>query len=163
MTPARVTITLPILAIDPGCDESAYVIYRDGKVLDHGKVQNGDALYVIRSSGAVDVVIERIASYGMAVGAEVFETCVWSGRFMQAAISGGLPVTRLYRRDVKLYLCQSPRAKDANVRQALIDRYGGKAAAIGTKKSPGPLYGVKADVWAALAVAVCHADGVRSK
>ena len=26
-----------------------------------------------------------------------------------------------------------PAAKDANVRQALIDRYGGKAAAIGTK------------------------------
>jgi hypothetical protein len=46
-------------------------------------------------------------------------------------------------------------AKDANIRQALIDRFGGsKEAAIGTIKRQGPLYGVKGHEFAALAVAV---------
>ena len=60
----------------------------------------------------------------------------------------------VYREDVKLHLCGSPRAKDANIRQALIDRWGGKAEAVGTVKKPGPLYGVKSHAWSALAVAV---------
>ena len=55
---------------------------------------------------------------------------------------------------MKLTLCGDARAKDPNIRAALIDRWGGsKAAAVGTKKSPGPLYGFKSDMWAALAVA----------
>jgi hypothetical protein len=51
---------------------------------------------------------------------------------------------------VKLHLCNSPRAKDGNVRQALIDRVGPQ----GTKKGQGPTYGIKSHEWAALAVAV---------
>ena len=34
----------------------------------------------------------------------------------------------------------------------------GKGTAVGLKASPGPLYGFKADLWAALAVAVTVAD-----
>lgn len=93
-----------------------------------------------------------IASYGMAVGAEVFETCVWIGRFMQA--HPDLNMHRIKRGDVKMHLCHSMRAKDANIRQALIDRLG----APGTKKNPGKTYGVSGDVWAALAVAVTYHD-----
>jgi hypothetical protein len=107
-------------------------------------------------------VIEQIAGMGMAVGQEVFETCVWSGRFWQAMEERGMQVARLPRREVKLHLCGSCRAKDANVRQALIDRYGGKEKAIGNKANPGPLRGISADVWAALAVGVTYLDGVRS-
>ena len=51
-------------------------------------------------------------------------------------------------------LCNSMRAKDANVRQAILDRFGGKAAAIGRKRQPGPLYGIAGDLWAALAVGI---------
>lgn len=65
---------------------------------------------------------------------------------------------RIFRRDIKLHLCNSVRAKDANIRQALIDRYGGKEKAIGKKKSPGPLYGIKSHMWAALALAVTYHD-----
>jgi hypothetical protein len=60
----------------------------------------------------------------------------------------------VFRRDVKLSLCGSARAKDGNIRTALIDLHGGKEAAIGRKKTPGPLWGVHADVWAALALAI---------
>ena len=155
-----------LLAIDPGTRESAWVsLGMDGTVHGFGKVSNLQMLAIVMSHGSVDdaLAIERIASYGMAVGAEVFETCVWTGRFIQQWMhySDMLhpSVVDVYRKDVKLHLCGSPRAKDANIRQALIDRYGpGKDSAIGTKKNPGPLYGVKADIWAALAVGVTTID-----
>jgi hypothetical protein len=69
---------------------------------------------------------------------------------MQNAQVQGGDVSLVFRRDVKLHLCDSPRAKDGNVRQALLDRLGPQ----GTKKAPGPTYGVKSHEWAALAVAV---------
>jgi hypothetical protein len=60
---------------------------------------------------------------------------------------------------VKMHLCGNTRAKDGNIRQALLDRFGpGKAIACGTKKQPGPLYGVSKDVWQALALAVTWSD-----
>jgi hypothetical protein len=58
---------------------------------------------------------------------------------------------------VKLHLCGSSRAKDPNVRTALLDRFGG-AGAKGTKAAPGPLYGIAADLWSALAIAVTWTD-----
>jgi hypothetical protein len=114
--------------------------------------------YVARQGGADLIAIEMIASYGMPVGREVFETCVWIGRFVQAACA--LPCEYVYRKDVKLYLCGNARAKDSNVRQAIIDRFGGKDKAIGRKKNPGPLHGVKGDLWAALAVGLYVADSM---
>lgn len=103
------------------------------------------------------LAIEMIASYGMPVGREVFETCVWIGRFQQAWHSPE-DVRLVYRKDVKLHLCGTAKAKDANVRQALLDLYprtgGGATPQIGTKAKPGPLYGVSSHAWPALAVAV---------
>jgi hypothetical protein len=152
-----------ILAIDPGPTMSAWVEYRDGRPVNFGKWNNYSVLEIVACSDAERMAVESIASYGMAVGAEVFETCVWSGRFIERwnVRWDESTIARVYRKDVKLHLCASPRAKDTNVRQALIDRYGpGKELAIGRKASPGPLYGVTADVWAALAVAVTVADRV---
>lgn len=146
-----------MIAIDPGPAQSAWVQYDGSQVLAAGIESNDDVLRRIYCEWGADeeLVIEMIASYGMPVGREVFETCVWIGRFMEAA--GGAEL--VYRKDVKLHLCGSPRAKDANIRQALIDRFGpGKDKAIGTKAKPGPLYGFKADMWAALAVAVTYDD-----
>lgn len=70
-----------------------------------------------------------IASYGMPVGKEVFETCVWIGKFAEAS---GMKESYIYRKDEKMNICHSMKAKDSNIRQALIDRFG----VVGTKKNP---------------------------
>jgi hypothetical protein len=158
-----------VLAIDPGPVESAYVFYDTAsrKPTGFGKRPNADVLSgfasVAREGGKWQLVVEMIASYGMPVGAEVFETCVWIGRFIQEwehhfdYLAHPRPAL-IYRKDVKLRLCGTTKAKDSNIRQRLIDIYGGKEAAIGCKAKPGPLYKVKADAWAALAVAVAYTD-----
>lgn len=156
-----------LLAIDPGNTESALLTYDTvtARPVAWSKCDNEDARGLVASARVDRVAIEMVASYGMPVGREVFETCVWIGRFMESWLvgwdhSGERDVPELvYRRDVKLHLCGSPRAKDGNIRQALIDRYGpGKERAVGLKRSPGPLYGMKADCWSALAVAITAAE-----
>lgn len=150
---------MTILAIDPGPGESAWVRYdaRANRVLLASKQPNPSVLGQWWSLADV-VVIEQVRSYGMPVGAEVFDTVHWSGRFHQAALgeygAADPSVVLMPRKDVKLHLCQSLRANDATIRQALIDKFGGKDKAIGRKSSPGPLYGLKADCWQALALGV---------
>lgn len=140
-----------ILALDPGTTETAFVRWNGSRILEAEHWPNADIRQVLIGREYDAVACEMIASYGMAVGREVFETCVWIGRFVEVAKAEAHLV---YRRDVKLHLCHSPRAKDANVRQALIDRLG----APGTKKNPGATYGMKSHLWAALAVAVYAFD-----
>jgi hypothetical protein len=150
-----------ILAIDPGTTQSGWCIFDDEKlqVIDSGVLENEVLLLAVGDSRG-RLAIEMIASYGMAVGREVFETCVWIGRFQQAWHKPGA-VELVYRRDVKLHLCGDPRAKDPNVRQALIDLFprtgGGKTPQIGVKAQPGPLFGVSSHAWPALGVAVTTA------
>lgn len=144
---------MKIFAIDPGPTESAFVVLENGKVSSFGKVCNESLLegLLMRPNEEEILVIEQIASYGMAVGVEVFETCFWSGRFAQAW-SGKFD--RLKRHEIKMHLCHTARAKDGNIRQALIDKLGPP----GTKKSKGVTYGISGDVWSALAVAVTYAE-----
>jgi hypothetical protein len=151
-----------ILAIDPGSSQSAYLGLEGDRVYDFGIVPNEVmvGVHLALHIGADVVVIEWTAPRGMPASAELFETMWWAGRFAQAAM-GQVRVERLKRGDVKRHLCGTTAATDTNVRAALIDRFGGvggKAAAIGLKASPGPLYGVSKDVWAALAVAVTYSD-----
>jgi hypothetical protein len=145
-----------ILAIDPGPEQSAYVQYANGPV-ESGILPNEELLESIRLVFEIShLAIEGIACYGMPVGKETFDTCIWIGRFIEA--NGGVH-NLVYRSDVKMHLCRSMRAKDPMIRQALIDRFGpGKEKAIGTKKNPGPLYGIKSHCWSALAVAVTYCD-----
>lgn len=150
-----------MLAIDPGPTESAWVGTEGGVVL-FGKEPNETILTRICAVHWNAVVVEMIASYGMAVGAEVFETCVWIGRFEQTCRARA-PFHRMFRRDVKLHWCGTTKANDSNIRQAVIDHYGGKEKAIGNKRTPGPLYGIKADVWQALALGLAwQAKGASS-
>ncbi len=146
-----------IIAIDPGDKMSAGVCYDQicRSVVGSIYADNSEVLgWMWQQDPSQILAIEMIASYGMSVGKEVFETCVWIGRFLQA---WGGPTQLVYRRDVKLHLCGSARAKDGNIRQALLDKFGG-AGACGTKKARGPLYGISGDKWAALAIAVTWAE-----
>lgn len=159
---------MTILALDPGNTQTGYAVIEmpEFRLVEFGKIDNEEMLGRIVGSALppVDaVVIEMVASYGMAVGREVFETCVWTGRFHQAA---GHPNTHyVYRKEEKEILCGSLRAKDANIRQALIDRYArhdlknGK----GTKANPDVFYGVSKDVWAAIAVGVTYYELTRKE
>lgn len=148
-----------ILGIDPGTTHSAAVWWDGDKVLGYEYLENNQLLAALAPTTVpvkvYQVAIEMIASYGMPVGRETFETVRWIGRFQQHLIYCGYSEPELlYRKDIKLHLCGSMRAKDANVRQALIDRFGPP----GTKGKPGALYGIKSHGWAALAVAVTAWD-----
>ena len=102
-------------------------------------------------AGVTTCAIEMIASYGMAVGAEVFETCVEIGRLCEIWKKWrAQEPSRLPRLAVKQALCHDSRAKDANIRAALIARFGGPSCI----RKGGSLYRVKGDEWAALGVAV---------
>ena len=151
---------MKLLAIDPGTTESGWVLMNDMSVLQFGKDKNERLLRIIYASESLDVVvIEQVASYGMAVGKDVFATVHWSGRFHEAACSN-CPVLLVPRREVKLTLCGVTRANDSNVRQAVMDLYpatgGGSCPQKGTKANPGPLYGMSKDMWQALALGVAY-------
>lgn len=155
---------MKVLAIDPGNEKSAYCIWDGSKILDFGKINN-DALIDFIAQDCLHlkdsfdfVVIEMIASYGMPVGKEVFETCLFIGRIQQLCANYDFKAELIYRKDVKMHFCQSMKAKDSNIRQALIDRFGDK----GTKKAPGLTYGISADVWSAFAIGVYYHDKERT-
>jgi hypothetical protein len=141
-------------------------------VIEFGKFTNDDMLSIIATTYADVLALEMPACYGMAVGRTVFDTCRWAGRFQERFEDSAKRKSYLvYRKaqneedgidSVCMHICKNNRAKDSNVRQAIIDRYpatgGGKTPQIGTKAQPGPLYGVSKDVWAALAVAITFAE-----
>ena len=151
-----------ILAIDPGSKRSAVVEFSAGEPGNHGIVENDELVDRFLGRGLLldeSIVCEWMAPRGMPTSADELETCYWVGRFVQALSPA--TVHRLTRHKIKLAICGNARANDVNIRAALIDRFGGKEAAIGLKKTPGPLYGFAGDEWAALAVALAYADGAR--
>lgn len=149
-----------VLAIDPGPKQSAFVAWNGEKLLFADILENESAIELFRQNAFISdfyssIAIEMIASYGMSVGAEVFETCVWIGRYAEAiSRSLGIEPSLVYRREVKMHVCSSPRANDATIRQALVDRFGKP----GTKKNPGRTYGLRKDLWQAFALAVTVHD-----
>ena len=131
---------MPIIAIDPGNVQSGYCVIdqKTLRPLEFGKIDNEELLKKLESAAKQGwrwAVIEMVASYGMSVGRDVFDTTVWIGRFYQVLSSR----------------CS---VRDTAIRRALIDRFAahdlknGK----GTKKAPDFFYGFKADVWAAYAL-----------
>lgn len=155
-----------LMAIDPGSEESAWVEWTQVMNLKpHAwtKMPNDTILEDVRHVRQdTIVVIEWTAPRGMPASAQLFETMWWAGRFTQAALEAGATVFRIERKVVVQHLTGMRSGKDSNVRAALIDRYGGpggKEAAVGRKAKPGPLYGMRADMWAALAVGCAFIDG----
>ena len=149
---------MKILAIDAGNTYSGAAIVElpEFRLVWFGKLPNEEIYDVVKNFKIDEVALEMVACYGMPVGKDVFETCVWIGRFIEQL--KGHKISYVYRKDEKMCLCGSLKAKDSNIRQALINRYAkhdyktGK----GTKKNQDVFYGVANDVWAAIAVAVTH-------
>ncbi len=148
-----------LLALDPGTVATGYVVLTDAwTVAETGHVQNVVVLESVIPNHRGPVVCEAVKAMGMPVGDETFTTVFWIGRFCERAQLVGLPFAQVTRRDVKLHLCGNAQAKDPHVRRALLDHFGpGKEVAVGSKKHPGPLYGIKSHGWSALAVAVTWA------
>lgn len=150
-----------LFCIDPGTTMSAYVSYDTATRQIHsaGKEENIRILGILEGDR---LVIEMIKSYGNAMGDSTIQTCVWIGRFIQQWGDKG-PIDLIPRKTIVTALCNNPRAKDSNVRQALVDRYSTPSQpAIGRKKSPGPLYGFSKDMWSALAIAETWEDITQS-
>jgi len=139
-----------IVGVDPSDTVHAWARIAGDRVLAWGR----DAENELVPEGDEVIVIEMIASYGMEVGQTVFDTCVQIGRLYEKLVATH-DVRAVTRREVKAVVCGSTRAKDKNVRRAVVDAFGGDAQ---TKKG-GQLYRVSKDVWAALAVALAWQSG----
>ena len=142
-----------MIAIDPGTIQSAYVQWDGLKIESKGILENKHMLEYLRAwkYPPFPLVIEQIRCYGMPIGQTTLDTVFWSGRFWQVWDGFKYMMPRI---EVKKHLCHNGAAKDSNIRQALIDRFGPP----GVKKEPGILYGVKKDIWAAMAIAVTWFD-----
>lgn len=156
-----------ILAIDPGPAWSAWV-FLDVETcapIEVAKEPNGHVLARLHdlSTSVQQVAVEMVASYGMAVGADVFDTVVWIGRYVEAARA--CDPRLITRRDVKLHHCGNPSANDANITQALRDRFapGQPNYGKGTKAAPGWFHGFSEDIWQAYALGVLAADQARGR
>ena len=181
-----------ILCIDPGSRITGWVILdrRQGalpEIVDHGNTPTAEFLEWLRAHHELSlhqVVIEHVGHYGtgMSAGADVFETCILIGRIVE--ILRPLPVEKVRRQSIKTQLCGRATAKDSNVRQALIDRWGGDELALGARKCsnckgkgwrgrgrsscdacgdgweipPGPLHGVTTHAWSALAAGLYYLE-----
>ena len=144
-----------LIGIDPAPIVQSFVIFDGKRVVSSGNVSVDELCVILRENPGLLAACEYIDFMGMAVGSEVFATVFNVGRLYSAST-----IMRLIpRRDIKLHLCGSHRAKDGNIRQALIDKVG----PVGTKKAPGACYGISTHLWSALAVAVTAIDCERTK
>lgn len=145
-----------ILAIDVGTTETGYCLMDKVtyKPLKFGKIDNDDLLKIVKEEEYDELVYEEFQSYGMPIGISTITSITWNGRYIQSALDRGKKVSFVYRKDEKINLCGSMKAKDSNIRQALIDRFG----VVGVKANKGFFYGFKKDIWAAFAVGCTYLD-----
>jgi hypothetical protein len=147
-----------IIGVDPGESHSGVVIFgadTQTVIAADAHMENHEVLKLLSQNDTI-AVVENIENFGMPAGKSLFETSYWIGRMTQA--HGEDRTVRVGRRVIKLHFCGSARATDANIRAALIDRFGPP----GTKRSQGKLYNVKSHGYSALALAVYYFDCVNA-
>lgn len=145
--------------IDCGTNRSGVCFYdqvfcMDDEDLVRGKLDNDCVLDLVRL-GLYDIlVMEDITPQGF-IGKTTIETVKWLGRFEQVARDRGKPVVYIARAFIKKHLTgKVNKIKDSHIRQAVIDRINPRY----TLKNPGPLKGVTADVWSAVAVGIVWSE-----
>lgn len=152
-----------VLAIDPGNEESGVVVLSttpNKDILYKNKILNLELIKalpeLIRVYDVKRVGIETVSSYGMPVGQNTFDTCIWIGILIEKLKGLGVLSRLVFRKSIKMHFCGSVRATDSNIRQALVNRFGED----NTKKNPNPFYvsdgasWMNGDIWAALGLAV---------
>lgn len=149
-----------VAGIDPGPKQSALVITDGARVEYMQRGNNRDIAWQVsrlaqeEATGPDLLAIEVIRSSYSAtpIGAEVFDTAIWAGRFMGEWLAAGRhvrSVVLLPRITIRTHLCGA-KGNDTEIRRALIARLGKEA----TK-------GVATHEWAALAAAVTARDRMK--
>jgi len=149
-----------VLSIDVGTIKSGYCLIEKEtyKPINFGKIDNIELLKIIKEEKYNILIYEEFASYGMSIGESTITSITWNGRYIQSALDRGIEYFPIFRREEKINLCGTMKAKDTNIRQALIDRFG----IVGTKKNPGWFYGFAGDIWSAYAVGVTYLDKMKN-
>ena len=160
---------MAVLAIDPGNEETALVLWDGTVMLTKVYIPNREVKtylnhYNILSHVEV-VIIEMVSSYGAAVGQTIFDTCVWIGIFKEYLENLNLPVHLVFRKTLKMHHCHSLRGiNDGAVNSVLRDKYGED----NTIKKPNLVYWndtveslggrkwMNGDLWAAFALATWY-------
>lgn len=164
----RENVKRVIYGIDPGPEKSAIAKLHHAETGALGHKDNGEALgslmYAVNRASHLNLItagaqapivaIEDFSGFRLELGPTSFSTLKWIGRFWQAADSLGARVMLIERRTIKMRLCASMRAKDGDIARAVRLKLGEP----GTKKAPGPTYGITGHCWQALAVAVVAAE-----
>lgn len=151
---------MKILGIDPGNVSSGWVLYdtKSHTIPYHGQTDNDALLQTIGHSPCGVVAIEYMKTRGMRIAQEELDTQFMAGRLVQASGKRWLAISRM---EVKMEICGDSRANDAAIAQGVRDLFpatgGGKRPKVGTKKQPGPCYGITSHRWQALAVAITAA------
>lgn len=128
-----------LLGIDPGTRETAMVATDCREIVVAEYVPNAevfkrlDAATEAHWTRRPHVVVEGIQAMGMIVGQETFDTAVLVGRIVQHCIHRKLTYSIVYRGDVKRTMCGTSLAKDANIRQAVIDAFGSDSVVFGVR------------------------------
>lgn len=145
---------MTVLGIDTGDKESAYVLF-NGNVLKCGKLPNAQVEDLIFNGWDVVVAVEAPTLFGKRVYPQIMETAIQAGRFLGLGAARVKTVRRFSRQETSLHCAGARSCDDKQMKHCLIERFGD----VGTKKNPGPLYGLSgADMFDALAVAVTAYD-----
>lgn len=154
-----------ILGIDPGPRTSGLVLYSTdmtgpGVVVQAVKDASFDTVrqFIDGLADMDDACVVTERTQAGPPSTQVVLTTEIVGRIMERCEAQGIEYDTYYRRDVLQALnCARVGNKDSLVRLACIELHGGdKTSAVGTKKNPGPLYGVSSHAWQALGVVCAH-------
>lgn len=152
-----------ILGLDPGTTSTGVVIYDCEKAIvtyaagemDNEQVRDGflDDIWV-EGHGVNRFVIETMSPRGLSLGKDTMRTIRWTGRFEELCYQSLGRVELMQRDTIKRVLLGRTNlpAPDSKIRQLLVDEVGPK----GTKKAPGPTFGVSKHAWQALGAVWAH-------
>ena len=163
----RAEMTAEQLALlENGMSDNVWAFHEIEWVAGRAEWFYGMILYAIDMKGPlhdenINFVIEDIENFGMPAGRSLFDTAKYIGRLSRMIEERFLvEPTYIFRHEEKMTICHNPRANDATIRQALVDRfaYGVPNHGKGSKKQKGFFYGFSADVWSSFAIAITYHD-----